>query len=143
MAKLRKKRTNAPKCLPVIIAIVYVYATIAIHFHHTCHGNNRHHHTCDSASSGYCNSKINGSSNVFDVSLINHTVTFHRDFSNNKICPACLFSAKAKSTVLSLFMPFLRAQRDPTTELLPESNSPNLFEWLSAISLRAPPVTHS
>ena len=140
MTNICKKWISAPQCLRISIAILYVYTTLTIHFYHTCHQNSKKPHACISKCSGCCHLHKDGLTNINVSSLSDHSSSDNSDISYSGICLACLYSATAKSSTPNIVTPLLSIQAALPNQVLPKSSFPKRLEWLSSISLRAPPA---
>jgi len=143
MINICKKWISAPKCLRIALVTIYLYTTLAIHLHHTCHQNSKNTHTSVLKCSGCCHLHIDSSANIVEASIINHGNSSSKNRSGSGICVACLYLATAKSSVPSFVSSLLVTQIIIPTQLLPKSSLPKRLEWLSSILLRAPPITIS
>ena len=138
MANVWNKRLTYPGGMWVLLAFLYLFSTFSIPLGHTCKLSYRdihdHHSECTSH-------QLHSGSYV----EMHHTTTFNRNSlpgktnSHDLCCPACLYSLTSKAFKFCSNTSLYSIQTVVRTQTLPQLDFTKQLEWLSSISLRAPP----
>jgi hypothetical protein len=123
-------RSRKTACIAVVS--LYLFITIVNPAHHTCslgnldHCNEAYHYSCPKTNLG----------NHIEIPSKQDKSNL---FANYDLCLACMYSITCNSTQVSTAVA-ITSHEDPTLfRYLPHSTILKPSEWLSSISLRAPP----
>lgn len=142
MADIWKKWLINSGGMRVVLALLYLLATFGIPLNHTCK-------LSDKDGYNYHSECINHQLQSDSYVEVQHTTTFNQNSlsdkteTHNLYCPACLFSLTSKAFRFCSNASLYSIQTVVRTQVLPQLNFTKQLEWLSSISLRAPPVITS
>jgi len=141
MSRLMKKRTIRYKITQVMMTVVYLFVTFTIPLNHTC----GLHETCSKYHfdnpDHYCGIDIHTD--------VQPEVDLKQDnckaeiLSHSNPCIACLYSITSKSTQVNTGRALINIKVPISFQTLPTLGIVRQSEWLSSVSLRAPPIINS
>jgi len=136
MKKIWKKWVAANKGTRIILAFLYTYISLTISLNHTCHlachKTSEYHHEYTNLCHGLsCDSE--GKTVLCEIGPASIICP------DSQYCPACLYSLLAKSSRLSPKVLPITIEAPSIIQVLAQFNFIKQFEYLSSVSLRAPP----
>ena len=138
MAAFLKKWVAATGGMRSILALLYVLTVFGIPLSHTCQLADKGLHHCHLECSS-CLLHSDEHVEVQCVAVCNQNDTTETAKSHDQCCLACLFSLTSKTFKLYSNTSLCSTQTVVRTQILPQLDFTKQFEWLSSISLRAPP----
>lgn len=138
MANIWKKWLTNPGGMRVVLALFYGLATFGIPLSHTCKLTDRDVHNRHSECA---NHKLQSDS----YAEVQHTTTFSQNSlsdktdSHNLYCPACLYLLTSKVFKFRSNTSVCSIEAAVRIQIRSQLNFTKQLEWLSSISLRAPP----
>ena len=138
MTDIWKKWLKNPGGMRVVLAFLYLFATFGVPLNHTCKLSDKDRHNYNLE----CTSHQLQNDNHIEVhytTIFNQNSLSDRTDSHNLYCPACLYSLTSKTLKLCSNSSVCSTQAVVRTQILPQLNFTKQLEWLSSVSLRAPP----
>lgn len=140
MKKTWKKWVYATMGMRLVLAFLYSFVSLTISLNHTC--NLACHNTLEYHQE--CTNHQHDCDNMAGIRLVfNEANSSSKIHSDNTYCSACLYSLLAKSSRLSPKASLVIIETPSRIKILPQLYFTKQFEWLSSVSLRAPPVITS
>lgn len=141
MTKICKKWVAATGGMRLILAFLYTFVSLSISLNHTYHlAGDRTLHCHQECTNHHDRSSIVGTRQVLDINGENSN---SKRYSNNTFCSVCLYSLFLKSSKLSPKVSLVVLKSPNRVQILPQLNFTERVEYLSCISLRAPPKSTS
>jgi hypothetical protein len=136
MKKIWKKLTVESRGTRVVFAFLYTYISLTISLDHTCnpafHQTVEYHQECTNHSHGF------GSHPEIQKAFAKNA-SAGIICTDSQYCAACLYSLLAKSSRLSRKVLLVAIEVSFIIQVLPQYNFIKQDEYLSSVSLRAPP----
>ena len=137
MADIWKKWLKNPGGMRVVLAFLYLLATFGVPLSHTCQLADKDGYNYHSECTSY---QLHNDSYVeVHLTAFNQNNLSEKADSHNLYCPACLYSLTCKAFRVCSNGSLYSIQTVVRTQILPQLDFTKQLEWLSSISLRAPP----
>ena len=136
MADIWKKWLKNPGGMRVVLAFLYLLATFGVPLSHTCQLADKdiHHRYSE------CTNHLHESCNLTGLRLVfSQSNCDDKNQPHSTYCSACLYSLTSKTFRLCSNASLCSTQTVIRTQILPQLDFTKQLEWLSSISLRAPP----
>jgi len=139
---LKKWANKGHKTTRITMAVACLFVTITIPLNHTCElGETYPEHSHFSKSGHHCSGESH--SNIrFDIALKQKHCE-PKALSHQDLCMACLYSIISKSTQINTGTALVNIEVSTSSQTLPLSRVVKRSEYLSSVSLRAPPTITS
>ena len=136
MADIWKKWLNNPGGMRVILAFLYLLATFGIPLSHTCQLADKDIHRRYSE----CTNHRHEDCNLTELRLVSSQSNCdNKNQPHSTYCSACLYSLTSKAFKFYSNASLYPIQTVVRTQILPQLDFIKQLEWLSLVSLRAPP----
>ena len=142
MANIWEKWISATGGMRLIIAFLYAFVSLSISLHHTCRHSPKNIYNCQSACAVH-RSDVDGHSTVLSGAAFFQNASAEETESHLSYCPACLYSLISKAFESGPNTSLLLVQAIVKTQVMPQLSYVEQLQWLTSVSLRAPPVTIS
>jgi len=136
MKKIWKRWVTASWGTRVILAFLYTYISLTISLHHTCHLACHKTSECHHEYTTHCHGLSCNAESKTVLCEISSTDIICTD---SQYCAACLYSLLDKSSEISQKISPVAIKAPSIIQILPQSNFIKQSEYLSSVSLRAPP----
>jgi len=136
MKKIWKNWVTASQGMRVILAFLYTFISLTISLNHTCHLACHKTSECHHEYTTYCHGLSCDAESKTVLCEISSTDIICTD---SQYCAACLYSLLAKSSEISQKISPVAIEAPSIIQILPQSNFIKQSEYLSSVSLRAPP----
>lgn len=137
MIAIWKKCISASRGTRVTLAFLYVSISLTIPLDHTCNLYNHKESDCHADSVNHCH-VISCSSEI--KTALGEIISEKTLQNNSGYCVACFYSLMAKSHGSSLEVLPIKIDAPWLMEILPQLDFIKQSEYLSSVSLRAPPI---
>lgn len=142
MSIFLKRLFRASRASHSVVGLIYLFVTLTVPLYHTCGLAGQCCKSCNCDDSYYysrCKISSCNQPNIFSKK-INHKAS---GLPNPSLCMACMYSVTSNATQVNTTVAFLRNEVPTFTQSLPSLSIIKQSEWLSSISLRAPPLMPS
>ena len=140
MANIWKKWITAPRGIRIILAFLYLFVTFGVPLSHICQFADKDIHHPYSE----CTSHRHEDDNLTELRLAySQSNCENKSQLHSTYCSACLYSLTSKTFKLCSKVSLCSMGTAVDIQILPQLNFTQQFEWLSSISLRAPPCIAS
>ena len=139
MVTFLKKWFRAYKTIRIAVGTVYLFITLTIPLYHTCGLGCLAEQTCHCDNARHCSRSETNLGKQPDISLKqdDYNLTVTPDYGP---CMACMYSTTSNATQVNTAAATIGHKVSTTFQPLPSSRAVKQSEWLSSLSLRAPPV---
>ena len=136
MADIWKKWLKNPGGMRVVLAFLYLLATFGVPLSHTCQLADKdiHHRYSECTSHRHENDNLTELRLAYSQSDCDNT-----NQPRSTYCSACLYSLTSKAFKLYSNASLYSIQTVVRTQIVPQFDFTKQLEWLSSVSLRAPP----
>jgi len=131
-----KKWIAASWGIRIVLALLYIYILFTASLNHTCHLACHQRLNCHRA---YANSCPGLRCDAESETLLCGNVSIDITCTDSQSCLACLYSLLCKSSEINQKVSSLAIEAPSVIEVLPHLNFIKKPEYLSSVSLRAPP----
>lgn len=136
MKKIWKRWFTANREARIILAFLYTYISLTISLNHTCHQACHKRPECHHEYTTHCH---DFSCDVESKTVLCEIGSPSTTCTDSQYCPACLYSLLAKSSEISQKVLPIVIEVVSISQILPQLNFTKQSEYLSSVSLRAPP----
>ena len=136
MANIWKKWFTNSGGMRVVLVLLCLFVTFSIPLNHTCQLGNKDLYDCHSVCSSYQETE----GNFAEARFVPNQASYEgEDQCHSTYCLACLYSLTSKAFKFCSNASLYSIQAVVRTQILPQLDFTKQFEWLSSVSLRAPP----
>lgn len=142
MSVFLKRRFRATRMVHIALGVIYLFVTFTVPLYHTCglDGPGSQSSNCDDSCHYSCCKVSSCNQPNISSEQIDHKAS---GLSNHGLCMACVYSVTSNATQVNAAVAVLGSEVLSSAQSLPSLGFIKRSEWLSSISLRAPPLIPS